>query len=274
MILTSKKPLKCFEKESRSRGFKARVDRGVQVVDIDKIVGSVGRCLDFDAKFSLKAKHSIGRLESIKQALKEQRPLPLIELYKMDDEYYVVDGHHRIAAAREMGQRFIDAHVIEYLPPANTRKNLLAQKRIEFEYRTGLQGIELSQRYSYDKLLEQIREHQEYLRKKEKFQISFKEAARDWFQSIYFPITERIKKGNLRRYLRGATTGDIYVYLCDQISLRNRKNGRYKIKTEEALEEFGLLSKATELIFSGEGFKKKILKIFLPCFYQRCPYIL
>ena len=275
LIKLAEKPLKCFEYESKKRGFNARVDRGIQVVEIDKIVGSVGRCLDFDAKFSLKAKHNLPRLQSIKDALQKQKPLPLVELYKMKDEYYVVDGHHRIAAAKEMGQKFIDAHVIEYLPPANNDKHLLLRKKIEFEHKTSLQGIELSHRYSYDKLLEQIKQHHQYLEEKEKRNISFQEAARDWFQSVYFPVIEEIRKVNLCQYLRNATVGDIYVYLCDQIDLRNRKNGRYKIKIEDALEEFGLLSRATKLIFStSEGLKEKFFKIFLPCFYQRCPYIL
>jgi len=29
-------------------------------------------------------------------------------------EYYVVDGHHRVAMAKKLGQDFLDAHVVEY----------------------------------------------------------------------------------------------------------------------------------------------------------------
>jgi ParB-like chromosome segregation protein Spo0J len=29
-------------------------------------------------------------------------------------EYYVVDGHHRVAMARKLGQDFLDAHVVAY----------------------------------------------------------------------------------------------------------------------------------------------------------------
>lgn len=269
------KSLKCFQKECKARNFLTRVDRGIQVVEIDKIVGSVGRCLDFDAGFTLRASHSVDRLEAIKKALKEQRPLPLVELYKLDDEYYVVDGHHRIAAAKEMGQKFIDAHVVEYLPPVSSRKGLLARKKFDFEYETGLQGIKLSHRSSYDKLLKQIKEHKERLEKKEGRKISLREAAVDWFQSIYYPLTERIKKANLNKYMPNATVGDIYVYICDQINLRNRKKDHYNVNFEEALEEFGLLTRATQLIFSGNGIKEKLRRILLPCFYfQKCPYII
>jgi len=52
--------------------------------------------------------------------------LPPIEVYKarlrrrrgerdtVVTEYYVVDGHHRVAMARKLGQDYLDAHVVEY----------------------------------------------------------------------------------------------------------------------------------------------------------------
>ena len=40
-------------------------------------------------------------------------PLPAIEVYKLGDCYYVLDGHHRVAAARAASQISIDAEVIE-----------------------------------------------------------------------------------------------------------------------------------------------------------------
>jgi hypothetical protein len=52
-------------------------------------------------------------------------PLPPVDLYKITgrrdpkgaapvSEYYVVDGHHRVAMARKLGQAFLDARVVEY----------------------------------------------------------------------------------------------------------------------------------------------------------------
>jgi hypothetical protein len=37
-------------------------------------------------------------------------------LYKVGSEYFVLDGHHRIAAARLLGQVDIDANVVELIP--------------------------------------------------------------------------------------------------------------------------------------------------------------
>jgi ParB-like chromosome segregation protein Spo0J len=44
------------------------------------------------------------------------RGLPPVELYKLGATYYVLDGHHRVAAARLNGQLEIDAYVAEYVP--------------------------------------------------------------------------------------------------------------------------------------------------------------
>ncbi len=272
-IIKAKKPLKCFDKERRRKNLISRIDRGIATVNMDEVVGSVGRCLDFDANFSLQADHSLSRLESIKQALKDFKPLPLVELYKMDDEYYVVDGHHRIAASKQLGQKFIDAHIIEYFPPADSRENLLRLKRIEFEYETGLGEILFSRRSSYNKALQQIKEHQTYLKEKEGINASIREAAKDWFQKIYYPITRKVKQEHLSEYLREATTpGDVYIYLCDQLQLRNRKNDYY-INFDKAMKEVGLFAKETQIIFSEESLKDKLLKILLPCYYlKKCPY--
>ncbi len=271
--IKTKMPLKCFDKERRKKNLISCIDQGVAAVNIDKVVGSVGRCLDFDANFSLQAIHSLGRLESMKQALKHFKPLPLVELYKMDDEYYVIDGHHRIAASKQLGQKFIDAHIIEYFPPADSRENLLRQKRIEFEYESGLGEILFSRRSSYNKALQQIKEHQSYLKEKEGMDTSVREAAKDWFQKIYYPITRKIRQENLSEYLREATTpGDVYIYLCDQLRLRNRKNDHY-INFDKAMEEVGLFAKGTQIIFSEESLKDKLLRILLPCYYlKKCPY--
>jgi len=60
--------------------------------------------------------------------MEEGKVLPPIEVYKarlrrQDEEtglqiekteYYVVDGHHRVAMAKKLGQDYLDAHVVEY----------------------------------------------------------------------------------------------------------------------------------------------------------------
>lgn len=68
----------------------------------------------------------------------------------------MLDGHYRILAAKQEGQRFMDAHVVEYLPSEDADKRSLAYRRIELQERTRLQGLDLSNEGNYDILLSQI----------------------------------------------------------------------------------------------------------------------
>ena len=260
--------LKSFYAESRGRKYLDSIDRGIQTVEVDDIVGSVGRPLDFSRSFSLKGvdkkPHIRSRVKSIEEAMQEGKPLPVVELYKMDDEYYVLDGHHRTIAAKGQGQKFIDAHIVEYLPLGDDSRRLTIQKRIEFEDETGLGGINLLRQGDYDKLLFQIRNHKNRIEGRTKEEISIKQAARDWFSSFYRPVTEKIKKLKIRQYFPKATIGDMYVYLCYQARLRSEKRLEHTCNLPEALEEIGILAKATQIILSREGLKERIMKIFRP----------
>lgn len=86
---------------------------GTRIVPIDQIIGSMGRCHDFDRGFFPLQTNTSNRWMSIARASYKHVPLPLVELYKLGDAYFVKDGHHRISVARANGQDFVDAHVIE-----------------------------------------------------------------------------------------------------------------------------------------------------------------
>jgi len=173
-----------------------------------------------------------------------------------------LDGHHRIIAVKGQGQKFIDAHIVEYLPLGDDSRRLLIQKRIEFEDETGLGGINLLRQGDYDKLLFQIRNHKNRFEERTKEKISIKQAARDWFSVFYRPVTEKIKKLKLRQYFPKATIGDMYVYLCDQARLRSEKRLEHTCNLPEALEEIGILTKATKIILLDEGFKERTIRAF------------
>jgi ParB-like chromosome segregation protein Spo0J len=54
------------------------------------------------------------RYRGIEAALRRGLILPPIVAYLLDGDYYVLDGHHRVAAARALGQVFMDAEVVVY----------------------------------------------------------------------------------------------------------------------------------------------------------------
>ena len=93
-----------------------RLYRGVRVVEVDEIVGSVGRWRDFDGSF-LPARASMGgRWKRIDRAFQRGEDLPPVELYKIGDAYFVLDGHHRVSVARYHEVPMLEASVAEFHP--------------------------------------------------------------------------------------------------------------------------------------------------------------
>jgi hypothetical protein len=91
----------------------SQVYRGMRTVEVDKIVGSVGRCCDFDESF-LPVKVSMsGRWGRVDRAYHQGLELPAVTLYKIGDSYFVRDGNHRVSVARYHGAAAIDAEVVE-----------------------------------------------------------------------------------------------------------------------------------------------------------------
>jgi hypothetical protein len=89
-------------------------DNGEQLIPIADIVGSVdGASQLFDRNFRPVTDRARARLGSVLVAMRQGEPLPPIEVWAWRGQYYVLDGHHRVAAARALGSDYISAHVIE-----------------------------------------------------------------------------------------------------------------------------------------------------------------
>ena len=89
-------------------------DAGEQFIPVASIVGSVdGASQLFDRNFRPVSDRARARLSSVLVAMRQGEPFPPIEVWAWRGEYYVLDGHHRVAAARALGSDYISAHVIE-----------------------------------------------------------------------------------------------------------------------------------------------------------------
>ena len=89
-------------------------EAGEQLIPVASIVGSVdGASQLFDRNFRPVSDRARARLGSVLVAMRRGEPLPPIEVWAWRGKYYVLDGHHRVAAARALGSDYISAHVIE-----------------------------------------------------------------------------------------------------------------------------------------------------------------
>lgn len=91
---------------------KSRAHGGIKLVPIEQIRGSLNRCHDFDTEFRPLQEYTQERWITIALAHSREESLPPVELVKLDDTYFVTDGHHRISVAKMMGQREIEAEVV------------------------------------------------------------------------------------------------------------------------------------------------------------------
>lgn len=89
---------------------------GERVVSLRDVIGTVDRvCQGFDREFRPTRQRDRDRFQRVFVAMSRGQPLPPVELYRWHDHYYVSDGHHRIAAARAMGQDYLAGQITDLM---------------------------------------------------------------------------------------------------------------------------------------------------------------
>jgi DNA-binding Lrp family transcriptional regulator len=212
-----------FEKVRKDEKAFTSIDRGTSLVPLEGIVGSVGRYHDFDAKFSPKSYRSDERLRTLTNAMRQGQKIPPISLYQIKDSYYILDGHHRFSAAKNLGHDSIRACILELLPSTDTLENKLYIEKIGFRDRFKLSNVpKLTEPGQYKHLNEQIQEHHQFLSNESAEPISHIQAAADWYQTIYLPLRKLIENSGLINSFKNRTVDDLYLY----ISLHQWKFGK------------------------------------------------
>jgi len=208
------KELQCFDTVQHSEQAFESVDRGTLIVPLKKIVGSVGRYNDFDSRFRPKRREYSTRLGGILNAMVAGKPMPPISLYQIKDDYFILDGHHRVTAARELGHTHIQAHILELLPGVETVENLLYRERVAFREKCGLtETIELTEPDQFIHFEQQIMVHQEFLKQGLGQEVSFTQAATDWYRTIYKPLFSMVASSGLAQSFPRRTVDDLCLYI-------------------------------------------------------------
>jgi hypothetical protein len=83
------------------------------IVPIDQIIGTVEPTKCFDHRFRPTSDHPRSRFERVAAEVRSSRGMEPVELYQCGGSFYVLDGHHRIAVARALGQRSVWARITE-----------------------------------------------------------------------------------------------------------------------------------------------------------------
>lgn len=204
------------------------VYRGIQAILIDHIIGSEGRYDDFDVDFLPQQDHTRGRWENIDVARIKMVELPPISTYKIGDYYFVRDGNHRVSVAREKGQEYIDAEIIELFSRVSFDSNqlnekglLLAESKKYFLEKSELDhvipegDIRLTHPWSYYRLLEHINTYKYLQSEKENRDIGWETAVKQWYSDVFQPTIELISFSKITERFPSRTNEDIYIWVMD-----------------------------------------------------------
>lgn len=233
---------------------------GIQDIPLKNIAGSTGRYTDFTRRFLPRGgcQRDKERWRNIYTLAVTGKGFPPIDVYKVDQVYFVKDGNHRVSVARELGWSTIQAHVTELptsislTPQVEPDELLIKEEWAHFLARTRLdqtrpdskQYIDFTEPGGYKCLLKHVELHR-YLLEKEQGQpladdpaAAFQLAAADWYDQVYLPIIEGVRQKEIIKDFPGRSESDLYMWLIRHQAALRERHGLEKVELPEAVAEF------------------------------------
>jgi hypothetical protein len=223
--------------------------RGLQTVAIRNIIGSLNRYHQFDRAFLPLEDQIADRWQNIDRAFYQDINLPPVLLYKVGEVYFVVDGHHRVSVARQQGQLDIEAEVRECSSKVNISADIRPEdleilgEKVDFLERTGLDrirpkaSVKLTIPGGFDRMLEHIAVHRYFMGLDRKSDISDDEAVAHWYDKVYKPIVNKIRRSEILKEFPGKTEADLYLWVLDRQQYMSAR-GKSLVSPQQATEDF------------------------------------
>jgi hypothetical protein len=215
-----------FDEASRRLRLVNRSYTGIQPIPIDRIVGSVGRSHDFGRDFRLPPWVSRSRLASLRSAYPDG-DMPAIDVFEVGGGYFVEDGHHRVALARERHVEFIDAAITRLQTSYAVSPDVDVCQLVHTEQQrmlledSGLSRarpdavIEFTLKDGYTQLAEIIKAHGYDLARRKGALPAPKEVAADWYDTVYLPGLDAVRRTSLpeRHASWRPTDADLFLWV-------------------------------------------------------------
>ena len=189
-------------------GFRGERRLGLQTLRLDTIVGTVDSTRDFDRRFRPTSGRVRERWERLALAQRRGEPIPPIDVYRIGDMHFVIDGHHRVSIAMATGAKTIEGYVTEVLtqlPPTGIRgRRDLLVKSYERIFRArvplpaeDLAKITVTDPWSYAVLGEMVEAWGcRCMQDKGRF-LDRAEIARHWYTREYVPVVRMLRAADL-----------------------------------------------------------------------------
>ncbi|MFV2074318.1 MAG: transcriptional regulator [Thermoanaerobaculales bacterium] len=214
---------------------------GLQTIEVAKIVGTVDRSDDFDRDFLPRSPHTRERWGRLERAF-PTLGFPPISVYQVKDVFFVIDGNHRVALAKQRGAEFIDAEVTEIHTDIEIDENIDFKRTIYLEHarrfmqQSGLERsrpmarIDFTRPQGFDELLDVVKTHGYDLMMERGSVLQPHEIAADWYDRIYLPAVESIRWEKLLELETGATEGDLFLWVLQRRREHDPEHGRQSLE--------------------------------------------
>jgi hypothetical protein len=201
---------------------------GLQVITLDSIVGSVDRSREFDRRFRPTSGQVRERWQRLALAQRRGEPIPPIEVYRVGDMHFVVDGHHRVSVAHALGLKTIDAYVKEVitrLSPSGIRYRgdlLVKDYRRIFLDRVPITGearraVSLTDPWDYAELAESVEAWGFRLMQDEGCYLDRPTVAQRWYDEEFVPVVRMLRQAGM---IETQTEAEAYMWVaCERYRL-------------------------------------------------------
>lgn len=217
-------PLLELDELQRLLGLNERAHLGTRAIPVAAIVGTVGRCCDFDRCFH-PLRPTLRESTAAVRAAFADGAVPAIDVFKVGDAYFVSDGHKRVAAARAAGTEFVDAQVTEIRSPyridATVERDelMLTERERWFLRESGLGEARPSVRVTagstvaYAELLRSVQAHGYELLRDAGAVLPEGEVAAHWLDCLYRPTIAAARARGLDALLAPLPEGELFLLL-------------------------------------------------------------
>jgi hypothetical protein len=198
--------------------------KGIVEVPLEQIVGSIGRYREFTRNF-LPLNDGLKERWVGVETLAGNMGWPPIEVYRVGDIFFVKDGNHRTAVARQMGLPTIEAKVWDFPedihidPNASLDTILIQLGERTFQASTNLDelypdhGIRFTAPGRYNELFAQIEDFRQKLELIDGEEKTMEETVPFWYEMVYLPTIQIIDESELDELFPGRTQADLFVWI-------------------------------------------------------------
>ncbi|WP_410623058.1 chromosome partitioning protein ParB [Amycolatopsis sp. cmx-8-4] len=211
-----------FHEVVEALGYLGESRIGLRVIKLDSIAGTVDRSRDFDRRFRPTSGRVRERWERLALAARRGEDIPPIEVYRVGELHFIIDGHHRVSVAHAQGLSTIEASVTVVrtkLDPSGIRYRgdlIVKDYRRLFLERVPLTGharasVIVSDPWDYAKLGEHVEAWGFRLMQDEGKFCDRASVAQRWFEEEYVPVVAMLRQAGM---VGDRTDAEAYMWVA------------------------------------------------------------